>query len=71
MGGAEAGEGCLEQEIGGHEARKERKEDLWWQMKRSSDLHYRALDSLVLGVLLKVYFCIALRGDNGQLFMIA
>ena len=40
-------------------------------MKRSSSSHYWALDTLVLGVLFKVYFCIALRRDNGQLFMIA
>ena len=40
-------------------------------MKCSSNLHYRALDTLVLGVLFKVYFCIALRKDNGQLLMIA
>ena len=37
-------------------------------MKRSSSSHYRALGTLVLGVLFKVHFCIALREDNGQEF---
>ena len=37
-------------------------------MKRSSNLHCGALDTVVLGVLFKVYFCIALREDNGQSF---
>ena len=37
-------------------------------MKRSSGSYSRALGTLVLGVLFKVYFCIALRKNNGQEF---
>ena len=67
MGGAEEGEGCIEQEAGGHDGREEGEESRqWWEMMMMMKLvmlvQYRVLDTFIASVLALAYVHLAWPG---------